>query len=706
LSSLPEETKKYILGALMFLASVVTGLGFSDRAGIAGSALKDALFFLIGKGAYLVPFIFALISLWSFFLGRGKEDKKVSLKAIGTASLILILGFVGFSAIFERELRHGGWLGYIISQLPLKFLGGLVTKIVFLTAIFLGLLIFKQFLSPRSKESFEEDRQKTPLIKKILTPTFRVSKIESDKKEKSFPTLLPKETPLSKGASDSELSDGKLIFKPFPINLLEADKGKPNSGNIKENSFIIKKTLENFGIEVAMASVNTGPTVAQYTFRPAEGVKLSKITTLSNNLSLALAAHPIRIEAPIPGKPLVGIEVPNRVRTTVRLRNLIADLEPNGASGLEFVLGRDVSGEPVFGDLARMPHLLVAGSTGSGKTIFLNCLIMNLLYRNGPGNLRFILVDPKRVEFPVYNGIPHLLCPVVLNASQTVNVLKWLIAEMERRFDVLSEAKTRDIKSYNARVLKSAKEGEKKMPYIVLVIDELADLMAAQGRDVEAGIVRLAQMARAVGIHLVVATQRPSVDVITGLIKANIVSRVSFQVASHVDSRTVLDMAGAERLLGRGDMLYISAEITKPKRIQAAFVSEEEVKKVIKYIKSSDDQGEIEPVEEEEGLKEALMRPVSEEKNLSWTKEGDSLYEQAKEIVILSNKASASLLQRKLQIGYPRAARLIDVLEQNGLIGPQDGTKPREVYNIPPKDGFEQEEIDKNEEDWEDEEFS
>ena len=332
-----------------------------------------------------------------------------------------------------------------------------------------------------------------------------------------------------------------------------------------------------------MSEINVGPTVTQYALKPAEGVKLSKITSLSNDLALALAAHPIRIEAPIPGKSLVGVEVPNKIRARVRLRNLIENANfQKSPSHLTIALGQDVSGNPIYADLSRMPHLLVAGSTGTGKTIFLNNLMLSLLYRSSPEILRFILIDPKRVEFPVYNELPHLLSPVIYDANRTVNAFKWLTGEMERRFDVLSLAKSRDITSFNEKVT----EKDDVLPYIVVVVDELADLMAAKGKEVEAGIVRLAQMSRAVGIHLVIATQRPSVEVITGLIKANITSRISFQVASQIDSRTVLDMAGAEKLLGLGDLLYLSAELGKPRRIQSAFVSEKEVKRVVDYIKS------------------------------------------------------------------------------------------------------------------------
>jgi len=494
-------------------------------------------------------------------------------------------------------------------------------------------------------------------------------KIEGPEKKEIVSDLKLKQIPLSKIEKEYQ--------KPS-IDLLEEEKKNPKTGDLKINAAIIKRTLQNFNIPVEMGQVNIGPTVTQYTLKPAEGVKISKITALSNDLSLALASsHPIRIEAPIPGKSLVGIEVPNQIRAPVRLKELIQDVNfQNSPSRLAFVLGKDVSGNSAFADLARMPHLLVAGSTGTGKTVFLNSLILSLLYRNSPDILKFVLIDPKRVEFPIYAGIPHLLGPVICNNGKAVNVLNWLIEEMEKRFDVFSKSKAKDINTYNEMVSNGTAE---PIPYIVLVIDELADLMAAKGREVEALIVRLAQMARAVGIHLVIATQRPSVEVITGLIKANITSRIAFQVASQVDSRTVFDMAGAEKLLGRGDMLFTSAEVSKPKRVQAPLVTEKEIKKVVKFIKSEFDSVKIGGEE----LAESLHKRLEEEPETSFdifSRGEDPLYESARQVVVEAGRASASLLQRRLQIGYARAARLIDMLEERGIIGPANGAKPREIY--------------------------
>jgi len=676
--ALPEEIRKWILGVVVFVLAIIVTLSFFGLAGVAGNTLMKGLTFLIGKVVFIIPLILVLGGL-VFFNVKYKKFFGPTILAI----FILIAGIAGLTESLNIE---GGWLGYILSWPLLRLFGNLVAKIVFGGIIIIGSLIFWYLIRgpkvkeiPKIRETLEIEKEPS-LIKRIFLPKFKVKEIEPRikevplKLEEPILELKTKEVP-------AKLLAGEQYKEP-PLELLETDKGKPAAGDTTSNCLIIKKTLENFGVQVEMSEINIGPTVTQYTLKPAEGIKLSKITTLSNNLSLALASHPIRIEAPIPGKSLVGIEVPNKIRCQIRLRDLIANPQfQNAASNLTMVLGRDVSGISCYADLSKMPHLLVAGATGTGKTIFLNCLILSLLYRNSPDILRFILVDPKRVEFSAYKDLPHLLTPVIFDPQRTINALKWLTSEMEKRFDILSGNGSRNIDSYNEKIIK---EGEKPLPYIVLIIDELADLMAAKGREMEIGIVRLAQMARAVGIHLVVATQRPSVEVITGLIKANITSRLTFQVASQVDSRTVFDMAGAEKLLGAGDLLFISAEVSKPKRIQGVYVSEKEVKKVVDYIKAQREKWLL--GQEVKFFENHLAQDL--EKSLE-AKEGDSfegyvleedpLYEEAKKIVIEARKASASFLQRRLRIGYARAARLLDILEKNGVVGPGEGAKPREI---------------------------
>ena len=672
--TLPEQTKRLILLVCMCLAAAIITLSFFDLAGTGGDYFKRLSIFLFGKTVFILPL---------FLVGGGFAFWRLRYKNRWPVILAISLLILGTSAIFEclgEETRRGGWVGYLISLPFLKTFGLLATQIIFSSVILIGAVILWQFWQkpklPLVKvPAGEEENQ--GLMKKIFGPKFKVKALESGTVAVPAPPLEIKQAPSVQEFKTRSVES--FVNKDYhlpPTDLLESDKGVPSAGDIKINSTIIKRTLQNFDIQVEMSEVNIGPTVTQYTLKPAEGVKLSKITTLNNDLSLALASHPLRIEAPIPGRPLVGIEVPNKTRTVVRLKNLIEHPNfQNAASPLTISLGRDVAGNPMFADLARMPHLLVAGATGTGKTICLNSIIASLLYQCSPDILRLILIDPKRVEFPVYNELPHLLTPVILDAQKAINAFRWLITEMERRFDVLSRERARDISSYNEVVVK---DGREPLPYIVLIVDELADLMMARGRDVEASVVRLAQMSRAVGIHLILATQRPSVEVITGLIKANITSRITFQVASQVDSRTILDASGAEKLLGAGDMLFVSAEIAKPRRIQAAYVSDKEVKRVAKFIKTQNPL--LEGEEPAQVIAEDLEKTLEQNPETDFMSgEDDPLYEEAKKLVIEAKKASSSLLQRRLKVGYARAARLIDILEERGVVGPGEGAKPREI---------------------------
>lgn len=534
----------------------------------------------------------------------------------------------------------------------------------------------KDWAALEEDEESEEEKQNSFKRKKIKEES-AFAKTMADKPE--FMQTEEKESGREKKAVESSIKKSNIKID-LPPDLLSEKSGKPTSGDIKSNTEIIRRTLENFGIPVDMGEVSIGPTVTQFTFKPAEGIKLSRITALNNNLALALAAHPIRIEAPIPGKSLVGVEVPNQIKAIVGLKEVLSAPDFKGRkNNLMIALGKDVSGKSWLYDLAKMPHLLVAGATNSGKSVCLNAVIISLLYQNNPDDLKFIMVDPKRVELPVYNGIPHLLTPVITEVSKTINALKWCLNEMDRRFEVLSQAGKKNIDSYNSSLRNgtgSRNGGANKMPYIIFIIDELADLMVAAARDIEAGIIRLAQMARAVGIHLVLATQRPSVDVITGLIKANMPARIAFSVASGVDSRTILDSLGAEKLLGRGDMLFIMAELSKPKRLQGAFVSEKEIKRIVNYIKEKAGEAKY----EEGVIERQKVRGIAGVGMDGMTSDDDDeLLEEAKELVINSDKASASFLQRRLSVGYARAARLLDLLEEQGVIGPGNGAKPREI---------------------------
>ena len=514
------------------------------------------------------------------------------------------------------------------------------------------------------------------------------------KKEK---VVEKKITPLEDIPEEVEIETPKKSPKkhssyvPPPLSLLAKDSGKPNVGDVKANANIIKRSLSNFGIEVEMDEVTIGPTVTRYALKPAEGVKLSRIVGLQSDLALALAAHPIRIEAPIPGKSLVGIEIPNKGKSVVGLATLLADEKfSKSDKPLMVALGRGINGSAHFANMAKMPHVLIAGATGSGKSVTIHSVIASLLYRNGPDDLRFIMIDPKRVELTLYKAIPHLLTPVITDAKKAVLSLKWAAKEMDRRYDILEKESVRDIDSYHKTVLTDKKRNSDDapldpMPYIVIIIDELADIMQAYPRELESAIVRLAQMSRAVGIHLLLSTQRPSVNVITGLIKANVPSRVALQVASQIDSRTILDYAGAEKLLGAGDMLYAASDMPQPERIQSAFVSESELKAVVEWIVSHNEPGGADEI--------VLGGSVSPDKtifdsgSLEDSGSEDDLYEDARSTVIETGKASTSFLQRKLGVGYARAARLVDMLEERGVVGPGIGAKPRDVL-VKPGDGL------------------
>ncbi len=667
---LPLKVKRWIVIVVLLLLALVFIFSFLGRAGRGGKVLFDFFYFLIGGIVFIIPLLLILASLLFW-----KPQKKRIYAPIFGGIVLMILGGCGLFQIMGPEDNFGGIIGSGLSWPFLTYFGNLVSIIIFSALIVISLLIIWEFTPKKAKEKIKKEKKKEKPKKEKFTfikkPEFKVKEIEKVKKP------APKEKESEEEKISPEIEGN---YKMPPLSLFsDFDDKISSSGNVKEISKIIEKTLANFNILVEMREINIGPTVTQYTFKPEEGVKLSKITTLSNDLALALAAHPIRIEAPIPGRSLVGIEVPNRSRANVSLKEMLKiSRNRENKIPLELPLGKDVAGNSVFADLERMPHLLVAGSTGSGKTIFLQDLIVSLVANNSPQILKLILVDPKRVEFPVYNNLPHLLIPIVYKAQKTVNVLNWLIGEMERRFEILRETKSRDIQSHNSVLSKNKKLREEMgiMPYIILVIDELADLMAAKEKEIEAGIVRLSQLARATGIHLIVATQRPSVDVITGLIKANLTSRVSFQVASQTDSRTILDSAGAETLTGRGDMLYQSSEFGKPKRLQACFIPQADVKKVISFINKNNN------FEKESEIEEKISEDMEkvEERQLEGSGGDDPLYDKAREVVVRYRKASASLLQRRLSIGYARAARILDMLEENGVVGPPEGSKPREVY--------------------------
>ncbi|PJE64369.1 MAG: cell division protein FtsK [Candidatus Ryanbacteria bacterium CG10_big_fil_rev_8_21_14_0_10_43_42] len=707
---LRPDTKKSVWAVLSFSVMGLLTLAWFGKAGAIGSVIFSVLTLLFGKAFFLVPLAFFFVGL-SLVLGM-RERIFAGTFFGGFLFLVSMLGIVDILI----EPRTAGYVGFGIAYFPLQLFDVVASVLIFGTFLIISfLLMFNFSFIPRAKEAIEDmmdgneedtagttidEKEKQGMFAHIKTMVGMKNEGEErgaeEENENNFSAEEDKnsmESVTEPSTNDAPLEGKRMVssrnvpstYVPPPLSILEGDRGKPSSGDIRANANIIQRTLQNFGIDVDMGEISVGPSITQYTLKPAEGVKLSRITNLASNLGLALAAHPLRIEAPIPGRALVGIEVPNKSIAFVGLKNLLTEFKERKAeSVLGFALGRDVTGQPVFVDLARAPHMLVAGSTGSGKSVSIHALILGLLFTKPPEQLRFLMIDPKRVELSYYNGIPHLITPVVVEAKKAIQALKWAVKEMERRYEQLQAAGARDIISYN-----NDDTNEDMMPYLVIVVDELADLMTSYPREVEASIVRIAQMARAVGIHLVVSTQRPSVEVITGLIKANITTRMALQVASQIDSRTILDMAGAEKLLGKGDMLYLSGDTSKPGRVQGVFVSEQEVKRATAYLKNikeesdKDFEEDIFTVEQGSGL----GRENGEE--------DDELYEDARILVIESGKASTSFLQRRLRLGYARAARLVDMLEERGVVGPGDGAKPRDVLvRRDEDDGFGRDEKD------------
>jgi len=681
-----HQTKQAI-GAIGFVVlGVFFVLSSLGSAGMAGNATHKALNFLFGYGFVLAPIVCAL---YVYVLLKPKEDEHVSMpKVIGVA--LLFLSLLGLFSLLDES---GGVIGAALA-ISFDWLVGFWASVITLgalTLIGLFLLLNTGFRLPaflqKKEDSVEEDEFET-----LTLPEDEYEEDEEGEEEGGEEQPERKTVGERLGIGKSKKS-GFLVsnfsgpYNPPPLSLLKKDRGKPNVGDVRANSNIIKRTLQKFKIEVEMDEVTIGSSVTRYAIKPAEGIRLERIASLQNNLEYALAASPIRIEAPIPGKSLVGIEVPNAVNTTVGLASLLASPEYTDSSKpLLIALGRDISGNVHFANIARMPHALIAGTTGSGKSVAIHNVIISLLFRNSPEQLRFIMIDPKRLELPLYNGIPHLLTPVITQPKKAILSLKWAVKEMERRLGILEEEKVQNLATYHEQVYQPAlekgvaedEEMPEPLPYIIIVIDELADLMTAYPRELETLVVRLAQMSRAVGIHLILSTQRPSVNIITGTIKANVPTRIALQSASQIDSRTILDQAGAEKLLGKGDMLFLSAESPKPTRLQSAFVSAEEVKKVVSYLKNQDSAQELDSIDLDgdnvSGDPDAFF-------SSSLDDDEDDLYEEAREIVIEAGKASTSYLQRKLRIGYSRAARLVDMLEERGVIGPQDGSKPREVLD-------------------------
>ncbi len=682
---LKPETRHGVVIVLLLLGAAIGALSVFGLADPIGGTISDAIGTVVGWQRYVTWVYLGVIGYLFLFPERYhlSPARWVGFAIALLASLGLLHLFIPVSSSFVDGVagEGGGFIGHMFSY-PFRTAFGLFATVVIMVGMLLvGLLMM---LDTTLQSLARRGNVPGRLFLKLRGFIWRQRLAQAQPEAATAPEFSQHEVGDDQPADEdeavaAETDEPARTYVPMkspspkrpkrniviPIDLLDLSDSRPTSGNIEANKEKIRKTLETFGISVEMDDVNVGPTVTQFTLKPAEGVRLAQIASLSNDLALALAAHPIRIEAPIPGKSLVGIEVPNQSVAIVNLRDVLNSPEfKSRASNLAFSLGKDVSGKPWVANLDPLPHLLVAGATGSGKSVMINGLILSLLYSNSPDDLKIILIDPKRVELSLYNGIPHLLTPVITDTTKTINALRWVVSEMDRRYGVLQNAGKRNIASYR-------KEVSDDMPYIVVIIDELADLMTVAANEVEGAIVRLAQMARAVGIHLVLATQRPSVDVITGLIKANVTARIAFSVASGVDSRTILDTSGAEKLLGKGDMLFVSAELSKPKRIQGAYVSEKEVERVTQFLKT---QGLP------DYMNDIVAKPSPQIGGSMEDLGDDELLSQAKEIIIQADKASASLLQRRLRVGYARAARILDLLEEQGFIGPGEGAKPREVY--------------------------
>jgi len=666
-----KETANGILAVFSIVVAIFLILGSFELAGRAGNLTYVWLSYFFGIGYYLLPIVFLLLAI---SLIQEQEREFATPQIIG--SVVLFISSLGLVDFMQAD---SGVVGNFISRPLAGFFDIYVSTIILLALVVISILII-------FNTSIRIDI--ASLIRKLFGKKEKVvlAQVEDSVINKAVENMearqgFVKPVPIREKAKSEEEGFTPMIVRrsgkrwtPPPLSLLEGDRGKAGVGDIKANANLIKRTLQNFGM------------------KPAEGVKLSKILGLQTNLELALAAHPIRIEAPIPGKSLVGIEVPNMQKSTIGLGSLVGDSEfTDSPKPLLAALGRDIAGASHYANIAKMPHMLIAGATGSGKSVSVHAVVTSLLYKNPPENLKFIMVDPKRVELTLYNSIPHLLTPVITDPKKAILALKWVAKEMDRRYDILEKSSSRDIDSYHKNILSPALEKSKKddvlpdpMPYIVVIIDELADLMQSYPRELEAAIVRLAQMSRAVGIHLILSTQRPSVNVITGLIKANVPARIAFQVASQIDSRTILDAAGAEKLLGAGDMLFQGEGMSKPLRIQGAFISEKEVKAVTKYLRDEyADELQDEISLTTENTSNAIFSASLEED--SFDGDDDELYEQARQTVLEAGKASTSFLQRKLRIGYARAARLVDMLEDRGVIGAGSGAKAREV--ISPNEG-------------------
>lgn len=693
-----DNFNKDIIGIIVIAIGILWMISlFSFKMGIMGSIIKGTTFSFMGFGSYLLPLIIigsGIIFILDKF--NHKETKTIlSMGFILLSILIMLDGINPFDYKFLDRISNsialskvgkgGGVIGSFFGFFFYKLFGSIGAYLVLGFIIIINILIItnikiKDILLIFNKQSKKQvnkirkpkvikDEKPEPYQEDITILDYTKNQIKEFSKEinvKDEVNNIDNEIKIKQSKDHtSTYSVPSLSLLKSPISNQDINDNK----EIRNNAKIIEETMKNFGIDAIITQINKGPTITCYELQPSPGIKLSRIVSLSDNIALSLASSDIRIEAPIPGKAAVGIEVPNKVKSSVLLKEIITSEEYNSInSSIPLALGKDVSGNVIVSTIDKMPHLLIAGATGSGKSVCINTIIMSILYKSSPEDVKLLLIDPKMVELSIYNGIPHLLIPVVTDAKKAAFALNWAVDEMEKRYKLFAQNNVRDMNSYNNKV----KGTQEELPTIVIIIDELADLMMVAAQEIEDYICRLAQMARAAGMYLIVATQRPSVDVITGTIKANIPSRISFAVSSQVDSRTILDMAGAEKLLGKGDMLFYPSFYSKPSRLQGAFISDEEVEAVVNSLKAQD-------ITE---YNEDIIEIVESPREVHFD-DSDDLLPTAINLVVEEGQASISLLQRRLKIGYARAARIVDEMEERGVVGGYEGSKPRKVLLSP-----------------------
>ena len=712
--SLPAGFWSQVGAVMLILLSLLLVVSWFGVGGPVLQWIDMATVKTIGYTAYALPILLIYLAVETF---RAEENQlPVVVKFAAVLEIVWFSGLFGLMKTASHP-NSGGFVGDILNTATLKMVDSAIAVIIYLVLAFITVLFITQ-TSPFTvfsklwemiKSNTKEDDNNRSVMKKALIaqPTEEEKKtdlgeiklnagvpiIDTAKEKKSL--LKKVEKPEKVNEEQALVATRDPNWEAPSLDLLEKNESGADAGDTRQNAQIIHDTLAEFNIEAAMGDINVGPKVTQYTLRPPSGVKLTRITALETNIALNLAAQSLRIEAPIPGQRAVGIEVPNRKAAEVRLRSTLSSKQWAAARDpLSFGIGKDISGQVVVGELGKMPHLLIAGQTGSGKSVMINTLLCSLLYRNSPSDMKLILVDPKQVEMAPYADIPHLLTPVINEPEKTISALKWAVNEMERRYKLLAGEKIRNIKEYNKRLQSRAKKiaiadengnvqehEDGSMPYIVIVVDEMSDLMMMAKKDVETLIVRLAQKSRAVGIHLVLATQRPSVNVITGLIKANVPARIAFTVASQVDSITILDQSGAEKLLGQGDMLFYVTSMSKPKRIQGAWVTDDEVNKITDHLRM-----QMAPQYNDEVVAQPVQLDGKGGVVMDLSEGGDDKFKDAVRVVVERRKASTSMLQTRLGIGYQRAARIIEEMEERGIIGPQNGSKPREVLISSPEE--------------------